>query len=281
MGKHRNYQSIIPTAWTMAHRRSFTDIPYSNEIFKRIEQIRKQNNVEIAEEFISPQVAPQIEARYKLINKLINKQNINQILEIACGFSPRGLQMTEDANVTYVDVDLKPILETKKAITCDIIQRTNYFFEIGNALNLKSLISATKHFNTKKPLIVVHEGLLRYLNFSGKALVAGNIRKLLTIFNGTWITPDITLKKVITTENISTNNKTEKVASTIKVDYDLNSFNSVTHAQQFFEGLGFFVKRYKFMEMKDDLVSPQKLHQDKKALKSLLKDPVVFEMTVR
>jgi hypothetical protein len=103
--KHNGYDSISATAWQIAHRRTFTDIPYSQEIFDEFERIlSEQGRSDIPEELISPQIAPQIKARYKLVSRLLVENSVQQVLEIATGLSPRGLQMTNNSNIEYVEV---------------------------------------------------------------------------------------------------------------------------------------------------------------------------------
>ena len=96
--KHGN-EKISPTAWTIAHRRIFTDIPYSKAIFNEIERLRRLQGVDIPDELKSPEIAPQIEARYKLVSKLLAQNHVEQVLEIAAGFSPRGLDLTSDSSM--------------------------------------------------------------------------------------------------------------------------------------------------------------------------------------
>jgi len=79
-----NFEKIIPTARMVAYRRTFSDIPYSLEIFEKLEKIRKRNNYpDIPNELKKPELAPQFEARHKLIDKLTYQTNSDQILELA------------------------------------------------------------------------------------------------------------------------------------------------------------------------------------------------------
>jgi tRNA A-37 threonylcarbamoyl transferase component Bud32 len=39
-----SFEKVIPTAWMVAYRRTFSDIPFSKEIFEKLEEIRKKNN---------------------------------------------------------------------------------------------------------------------------------------------------------------------------------------------------------------------------------------------
>lgn len=273
-------EKVSPTAWVIAYRRTFTDIPYSQNIFKELKKIRgSMGNEDIPDEFKTPEIAPQIEARYKLINKFVRESGITQIFELAAGLSPRGLDMTNNPNINYVESDLQDILSQKKIIINAITnQRSNLHFEPVNALDESTWQNVISHFDQEKPIVVINEGLLRYLNFDQKAIVARNIYTLLKKYGGLWITPDITLKKIVQIENKITSGKVQKVLQTTGVNIDTNCFENIGDAKKFFENLGFSIECHNFMEIIDELVSPQKLGQTRKEVEVLLKNPVVFVM---
>lgn len=72
-----------------------------------------------------------------------------------------------------------------------------YHIVSGNALNYDDFIKCEKYFNPDKELAVINEGLLRYLTFEEKKLVATNIYNYLKKYGGVWITCDVTPKKFI------------------------------------------------------------------------------------
>lgn len=271
-------ENISSTAWTIAHRRTFTDIPYSKSIFDEIERLRHLQGTEIAEELKSPEIAPQIEARYKLVSRLLAQNHIEQVLELAAGFSPRGLELTDDNSVSYVEIDLPDIAAQKREIVNTFRSRENLHLEEGNALDVATLQIATRYFDRSKPVGIIHEGLLRYLAFDQKAIVAKNIHALFGEFGGVWITPDITLKAVLKAENAVIQHQTAKVGQLIGVNIDQNSFENVDQAQKFFEALGFSVERHKFTEVIDELSSPSVLGQTRQEVEVLIGDAYVFVM---
>lgn len=262
------YERISPTAWMVARRRSFTDIPYAQEMFAALEQRRiERNEPDIPEELKTPELTPQFEARYKLVNRLLREVRPGQILEIASGLSPRGLEFTELSDFTVVEVDLPGVMALKQEIVTRTLQakgsgsgRPNLHLETGNVLKLDDLLRATEYLKKSKPLAVVNEGLLRYLNFNEKAAVAKNVRNILDRFGGTWITPDITLRKVMEREGDVAKGQNERVKQLTGIDIDKNRFENVDHAQVFFEELGFEVERHKFDEVRGELVSPERLN---------------------
>ena len=113
MGTHK-YSPIEPTAWLTAYLRSYSDIPYCAEIFSEMERIKSIN---IPPEMKKPNLAPQLEARYKLISKVLKKCGVDQILELASGLTPRGLNQTlKNESIKYVEIDLPEVVKMKKAI---------------------------------------------------------------------------------------------------------------------------------------------------------------------
>jgi O-methyltransferase involved in polyketide biosynthesis len=270
------YDKIGPTAIMVAHRRTFTDIPYSQAIFKELE---REKGV-IPAELMTPKIAPQIEARYKLLSRLIQESGATQIFELAAGFSPRGLDMTDNPEVAYVESDL-PSMSLQKEKIIDVLipgGRPNLHLRTADATDAVTVQITTSLFDRAKPIAVVNEGLLRYLNFDEKAKVARNVHLLLERFGGVWITPDITFKKTLEAENAASNGQVTKIHTLTGINTDSNRFDSVDDARRFFENLGFTVESHSFMEVIDALVSPQRLGQSREEVEALLKDPVVFIM---
>ena len=195
------YERISPTAWGIAYRRTFFDIPYSTEIFHELQRIMAPPELtpELEDEKASAHDL-QFEARFRLVSRLLEEKGVDQIIEIASGFSPRGLILAQDPSITYVELDLQRILRAKRDIVEKLVQqakvprRSNLHFREGNALAMQDLKGAVQAFKDR-PIAVIHEGLLRYLSFQEQALIAENIHRLLERFGGIWITPDISVQK--------------------------------------------------------------------------------------
>jgi O-methyltransferase involved in polyketide biosynthesis len=270
---------ISQTALMVSYRRTFTDIPYSKEIFQALEK----ESGEVPDELKTADIAPQIEARYKLINRLLLQNGITQIFEFAAGFSPRGLELTANPNITYVESDLPNVYYQKRRIIKQIVSdgRPNlYPMAVDATEPLVTQVTATV-FDIQKLIAVVNEGLLRYLNLVDKSKVATNVNFLLQRFGGIWVTSDIILKETLAAENDVSKGKTGKINRQTGIDVSGNSFDSIDNAQEFFEKLGFLVEQHSFMEVIDELVSPQRLGQQREQVEKLLKDPVVFVMRLK
>jgi len=267
--------NIAPTAWMIAYIRTFTNIPYSKEVFEACESLRESDVPEI---FKSPEIAPQIEARHKLINKLLNESGINQVIELAAGLSPRGLEMTDNPNFNYIEIDLPDVYMQKKRIIEMIGKRDNLHVRAGNAMDINTLEDGLSLLDSRENVVIINEGLLRYLNFKEKERVAKTVHEILERFGGLWITPDISLVKALETENSKTKSKIDQISKRIGINVKSNSFRDIGEALSFFEELGFSVEEHGFLEVVDELVSPERLHQTKKQAEDLIRENCVFVM---
>ncbi|MDD5147894.1 MAG: pyridoxal-phosphate dependent enzyme [Candidatus ainarchaeum sp.] len=275
-----SHELISLTALAVANSRAFSDIPYAQEILaaaKKIEKTKEQPDS--AKFFGFKEVAPSYEARYKLVNKLLLESRQEQVLEIAAGLSPRGIYLASQIPIKYVEMDLPGLISTKRRILEKVRKDLppNFHLESGNALDLKDLEAAARNFDKNKEIAIVNEGLLRYLNFDEKSVVAKNVHSLLSTFGGVWITPDITLKKGLAKENksISIIKNTKKA---IGIDINQNAFENQDEAKEFFERLGFNVEVHSFLEVENELVSPAKLKISKEKVREMIGQWVVFVM---
>lgn len=280
--KKGTYDAISPTAWTVAYCRTFSDIPYSKEIYDELEKNRiKSNAPDLPDEYKFLDMAPLFEARHKLINKLVLEQGYSQILDIAAGLTLRGLEMTRNEDIEYVEVDLPEIIKQKRSIVRAILKkekitsRKNLHLEIGNALSIKDLKKAAKLFDKDKPIIIITEGLLRYLDFPEKTIVANNVKALLKTFGGVWITPDIIYKRNLSPAFVANN---ERVSKLTGINIEANKFSSIDAAQTFFKDLGFKIQFYGFLEVLSDLVSPARLKMSQKDVKEIIGPRIIFVM---
>ena len=286
-----SHERISPTAWSLAYRRSLTDIPYSSGIFEELRKIlrRTRSAAEIQEldELVRPEITPMFEARFKLMNRLLRQRSARQILEIAAGFSPRSMDFARDSSVEYAEMDLPGMIKEKRAVVEELIKQSkiprypNVHFYSGDALNPEDLLAATKLFRNE-PIAVVNEGLLRYLSFGEKAIVAQNVHKLLERFGGVWMTPDLSVRPEGTLglpeeKMKELNDRIERITG---IEIGKNYFENEGAARAFFENIGFAIERHGFLEAASELVSPQKLGLTPVQVEKGLKGHAVFVMTL-
>jgi O-methyltransferase involved in polyketide biosynthesis len=282
------YNSIIPTGWLTAYGRTFTDIPYSQAMFDELESIRAAaGSVDILEEMKDTKLAPHFEARHKLLDKLIKRTGTKQVLEVAAGLSTRGLDMSFDSSVDYVEVDLSAMMVDKRKILASLEQsgavpkRKNLYLEDGNALDFDDLLKASRHFDESKPIVVVNEGLLRYLSLIEKNQYASNVMNLLRKFGGVWITSDISLPKVFYKEDDVMKLRRKRISEITGVNIADNLFKDEEDAKHFFNDLGFNVESHSFLEVIDDLASPEKLGMPRDYVEAINGSAVCFVMGIK
>jgi O-methyltransferase involved in polyketide biosynthesis len=241
-------------------------------------------SINIPPEMKKPNLAPQLEARYKLISKVLKKCGVDQILELASGLTPRGLNQTlKNESIKYVEIDLPEVVKMKKAIFSKIIPAipSNLHLLTGDVLNQNDLDKAVVLLDINKPVAIINEGLMRYLSFPEKERLARNIKILLNKFGGVWITSDISLKKILEEEDRATQDNTKHLSTFSQQNLDQNLFESVDHAKDFFSALGFSVEQHSFLEVTDELASPQRLKISSNDVRAINSTPVVFVMRIK
>ena len=270
-----SFESVSPTAIVTCYPRIFTDIPYEPQIYEWLSQNCTQNVV------LNKMLAPEIEARYKLTNRILDKLKINQVLELASGYSSRGLIYSQKG-YHYVEMDLEHVAKNKTKIIDDITTcPSNLHILAGNALNREDYIKCEKYFDKNKEIAIINEGLLRYLTFEEKAVVAQNVYNTLNKFNGVWITCDVTPKRFITSQEKCLP-KFNSNLSNITSRNDLKDrFNDIEHIKEFFGKIGFKnIEIHKFIEVKDELTSFDILNIDKNQMDDLLNEAIVAIMSL-
>lgn len=274
----KDYEEISPTAIVTSYPRIFTNIPYEKEIYNWLE---KHCNEDVT---LNKMLAPEIETRYKLTNKLLDKyNNIKQVLELAAGYSSRGLIYSKKG-YNYIEMDLENVSINKKEILNSIEQDipNNLNIISGNALRKADYKNIEKYLKNDEEIVVINEGLLRYLTFDEKKQVAQNVYELLSKHGGIWITCDVTPKKFMDSQDKALPDFNKDLA-TITSRNNLNDrFKDINHIKEFFGNIGFeLVEVHKFNEMKDELYSVNELNIFDEKIEKTLEDAIVVVMKVK
>ncbi len=157
-----DYSKISITAKLVAYFRQFSDIPYAQDVadFVRAEQALQEiasmmetegdDQIKLKETVDQVKVyAPLLESRYKSIVQVILKTGIKQVLELASGYSLRGLAMSQDKDIFYVESDLSGVNEEKNKLVealrakYDLADFGNHQIVTANALERSDLEAAT------------------------------------------------------------------------------------------------------------------------------------------
>jgi len=259
-----NFEKISLTARLTAYMRQYSDIPFAKDVAIRLraeeafEKLLRDNE-------LSPKdllwYAPILEVRYKSVAETIRKLRTTQVLELASGFSLRGLAVTQDPKVTYVESDLEELTDEKASLVADLrwqyqlAEHGNLHLVTADALDRSQLRSAAKSFRRDRPIAVVNEGLLQYLSATEMATVARNIRDLLMEFDGVWITPDFSLKQDV--KDVSEHQRRFRrvvAAATERTLYN-NAFDSDEQLLAFFDSLGLQARVLNAVDVAPNVVS--------------------------
>ena len=156
----RDFDKISPTALLVAYARQFSDISYTQEIaaLSKAEAIANQFVVQKQQQPVM--MAAVVEGRYKAIERVRAHFNHTQILELASGLLPRGMILSENPEITFVESDLEVMLHQKQRLVHQVIgDRANLHFSVINATdNLRSFLN--EYFQPDQPVNVLCEGLL-------------------------------------------------------------------------------------------------------------------------
>jgi len=275
-----NAQSSFTAQGLVLRRMLYTDLPLAREICEALEKIHHVTPEDW--EWVKSQsnIMPFMEARYLMTNRILQQMGIHQVLELASGLSPRGMVMSENSACTFVEVDLPDELLLKRGVIKELVEtgaikprNTNLHLLEGSVVEEKVFTGAEKFFRNE-PVGVVCEGLLRYLSFADKAILAGHIRDLLKTFGGAWITPDIELL------DDARQHLHRRVARMRGVDVEENLFADMATAKKFFEDFGFVVRITPLGDMLGQLSSQEKCGLTTEQTAELLEGRRTFTMTL-
>ncbi len=124
--------------------------------------------------------APVFEARFRAVSRVVAERGVTQVLELAAGFSPRGMDLARQG-IVYVETDLAESMTRKREIVTAILGAVpeNLHLCAASAIDRSQLLECCSPFVPGRHVAVTTEGLLRYLTFDEKALVARNVHEIL------------------------------------------------------------------------------------------------------
>lgn len=196
------------------------------------------------------------EARFRAVSQVVKEKGATQVLELAAGLSPRGMELARQS-IVYVEADLAESVTLKREVVTAILGAVPKSLHLcaASAIDRAQLLACCSPFVTGKPVAVTTEGLLRYLTFDEKTRLAANVREILQRYGGWWITPDIHLKSWAQRQTPAYR---QSETETLGRSLDSHYFADLDHAQRFFEGCGFAVESRPLLEgVRDQIAAPQ------------------------
>ena len=253
---HYDFERVSVTALIPAFARGeYTNIPWAREMLG----VLRDRGVVLPEgPWSDPRLrgfAPLFDARFRAVTRLVEEKGATQVLELAAGLSPRGMDFAR-RGIAYVEADLAESTRRKREIIISILGAVpeNLYLCSASALDRAELLACCARFAAGRPIALTTEGLLRYLTFEEKALVAANVREILQRYGGWWITPDIHLKSWAERQNpVDRQSERERLGRSL----DANYFDNLDHARRFFESCGFAVESRPLLEsVRDQIAVP-------------------------
>ncbi|MCR5358025.1 MAG: STAS domain-containing protein [Lachnospiraceae bacterium] len=174
---------------------AFAKVPYAEKLYEQLEynEIIGDPGVKTFEngnDVLEKIVRIADEARYNMTNEMIRGYEFTNVIELPCGYTPRGIMLAEE-DYKYVGLDLPIVISdissAARTICDNHAHRASY--EAMDATNFGSITHAIENVNGK--VTIVSEIMLSYLTDSELISVCDNIYKLLSNRGGCWITMDI------------------------------------------------------------------------------------------
>lgn len=131
-----------------------------------------------------PGFTTMIEALFKASSNLILSSPMKEVLDLPCGYTPRGGQLSR-SGIRYYGLDL-PIVAQAMSNACKNILDASY--HPVDATNYDTLRSALRE--AQGELLITTEGLLMYLTQSELEETFRNMHRILEEFGGFWVTTD-------------------------------------------------------------------------------------------
>ncbi len=166
------FDAVSPTAKVVGYLRCMDPtLAFAHHLSFSTEAAQTLHDHDITDPLVQARMSILFCARYRTINAVVARLGHRQILEIASGISPRGLQWSrENPKTVYIESDL-PILMRQKAkilrnaIQEDAVLSRGVLHCCGiDALDLDSIRHALEYTDPRAALSIVTEGLLLYFN---------------------------------------------------------------------------------------------------------------------
>ena len=237
-----------------------------------------------AAQMANPGFSIMVESRFSATNDLILKSSPGQVVDLPCGYTPRGIKLA-DTGIRYFGMDLPAVSEEIAPAVKKVIgenERIRYFSV--DATNYSSLKNALADAHGE--LLITTEGLLMYLTQLELDEVFQNIRALLETYGGKWITTDneilaahFRLLAVLTDKDTVNEDSNHMKPPPLPE----NDFLKTSTALQYAAKMGFEVRKIPvFDHLPDSLLSLSHLTEtQRRAVRDTFREMFFWVMTVK
>ncbi len=127
-----------------------------------------------------------IEARYAALSRILKKDGYKNLLDVACGYTPRAL-FCHNNGISYAGLDVPVVAEELQSFADK--EGLGRVYHGGDATNAASLCAAVEGFEGK--VLISCEGLLQYLSPSEFEQFLDGVRQILEKHSGAFVTSDM------------------------------------------------------------------------------------------
>ncbi len=144
-----------------------------------------------------------LQLRHDAMTHALKNYPENAVLELAAGFGTRGVLEAPNREA-YLETDLLNLLRRKEKVVAKLRGGTsvpNHYFHPANVTDqgeMERISRFVNSLNLKKPIVIIHEGLLMYFNQREQEIVRDNIAALMMSHTpgAIWLTPDFSERNI-------------------------------------------------------------------------------------
>jgi len=228
-----------------------------------------------------------VEARYAAVSGLLSRGGFRNMLDIACGFTPRAL-FCHKAGIDYVGMDVPVVADQLQAFARKKFPGAKHPTYLGgDATNAASLGAAADLMDGE--LFISSEGLMGYLSKDEQEQFFSGLRKVLSKHGGAWYSTDFGVDY----EQFAARNMPSPEAADLyraakgqamrqsDIYNGVFVLNTQEEKQAFLEANGLRVEKLPFWQEGDNLAMLQAVLPEKKeAMLDQLRLSTVWKMTV-
>lgn len=300
--EEKDYRALVnPTFHTAQQTLYMLAAAHNEDAIRYIEMMGLKNGLERSKKQVdeensifTPQEANDlmvgvtlgVECRYESLTRLLKQSNIKNVLDIACGYTPRALTV-QKMGLDYIGLDVPVVAEQMSKLADELFPQASHPVYIGgDATNAASLTAAADLLHGE--LFITSEGLLQYLSKNELIQMIHGIREILLKHGGAWYSSDMEVAyDKLSAVNIGNPDALKRFAQArnalvdkSNIYFESASFETIEDKMKFFEENGLKIKRIPFFEDGQHsnmlmAVSPEK--QPK--IRALLQTFFIWEMT--
>ncbi|WP_027406555.1 class I SAM-dependent methyltransferase [Anaerovibrio sp. RM50] len=131
---------------------------------------------------------------YDALNLYCLANGYTEIMDLGCGYSPRGIYMCERGR-HYTGCDFASVIRDMRKLTSYLNPQEKLFlhYKMAGVTNASEMEKASQEL--RAPVCILSEGLWMYLGNNEKKQALANIKRILDAKGGCFITTDFSLKE--------------------------------------------------------------------------------------